>query len=51
MSDSVSLMQAQDQPDMFQGVDLHIRPGETMALVGVTGNGKSTLLPIGTPHL
>lgn len=37
---------AQDQPDMFQGVDLHIRPGETMALVGVTGNGKSTLLQL-----
>ena len=35
-----------DQPDLFQGVDLHIRPGETMALVGVTGNGKSTLLQL-----
>src|SRR5699024_5493465 len=37
---------AHDQPDMFQGVALHTRPGETMALVGVTGNGKSTLLQL-----
>ena len=36
----------QDSPDMFQGINLHIRPGETMALVGVTGNGKSTLLQL-----
>lgn len=36
----------EDQPDLFQGVNLHIRPGETMALVGVTGNGKSTLLQL-----
>lgn len=35
-----------EQPDMFQGVNLHIRPGETLALVGVTGNGKSTLLQL-----
>ncbi len=35
-----------DAQDMFQGVNLHIRPGETMALVGVTGNGKSTLLQL-----
>lgn len=35
-----------DQPDLLCGVNLHIRPGETMALVGVTGNGKSTLLQL-----
>lgn len=35
-----------DQPDMFKGVNLHIRSGETMALVGVTGNGKSSLLQL-----
>lgn len=36
----------EDQPDMFDGVNLHIHPGETLALVGVTGNGKSTLLQL-----
>ena len=32
-----------DTPDLLQGVDLHIRTGETMALVGTTGSGKTTL--------
>ncbi|MBM9503752.1 ABC transporter ATP-binding protein [Actinacidiphila acididurans] len=30
-------------PDLLSGVDLHVRPGETMALVGATGSGKTTL--------
>lgn len=30
-------------PDLLDGVDLMIEPGETMALVGLTGSGKSTL--------
>ncbi|MFJ9948088.1 ABC transporter ATP-binding protein [Kitasatospora sp. NPDC091207] len=30
-------------PDLLQGIDLHIRSGETMALVGATGSGKTTL--------
>ncbi|SMH31530.1 ATP-binding cassette, subfamily B [Rathayibacter oskolensis] len=30
-------------PDLLDGVDLVVEPGETMALVGVTGSGKTTL--------
>jgi len=29
--------------EVLQDIDLHIRPGETVALVGATGAGKSTL--------
>ncbi|MGY9070300.1 ABC transporter ATP-binding protein [Streptomyces sp. CAS3] len=34
---------APDSPPLLQRVDLHIRPGESMALVGATGSGKTTL--------
>ncbi|MBP3042524.1 ABC transporter ATP-binding protein/permease [Arthrobacter jiangjiafuii] len=33
-------------PDLINGVELCLRPGETMALVGVTGSGKSSLLQL-----
>ncbi|MEU0969633.1 ABC transporter ATP-binding protein [Streptomyces sp. NPDC005917] len=32
-----------DSPPTLTHIDLHIRPGESMALVGATGSGKTTL--------
>ncbi|MEY9856208.1 ATP-binding cassette subfamily B protein [Catenulispora sp. GAS73] len=32
-----------DGPDVLNGFSLHLRPGETVAVVGRTGSGKSTL--------
>ncbi len=34
--------------DLLDGIDLTIEPGETMALVGLTGSGKSTLTALTT---
>ncbi|WP_308493120.1 ABC transporter ATP-binding protein [Microbacterium terrisoli] len=34
---------AAHERDLLDGVDLVLRPGETMALVGLTGSGKTTL--------
>jgi ATP-binding cassette, subfamily B, bacterial len=42
----------QDSPDRFgdllDGIDLTLQPGETMALVGLTGSGKTTLTALTT---
>ena len=42
----------QDSPaqyaDLVDGVDLELEPGETMALVGLTGSGKSTITALTT---
>ena len=34
--------------DLLDGMDLVLRPGETMALVGITGSGKTTLTTLPT---
>lgn len=34
---------AASERDLLDGIDLVLRPGETMALVGLTGSGKTTL--------
>ncbi|GAA3204715.1 ABC transporter ATP-binding protein [Microbacterium terregens] len=34
---------AASERDLINGIDLVLRPGETMALVGLTGSGKTTL--------
>lgn len=42
----------QDSPDRYgdllDGIDLELKPGETMALVGLTGSGKSTMTALTT---
>lgn len=38
----------QNVPDLINGINLTLEPGETMALVGLTGSGKSTLTALTT---
>ncbi|MCX5423787.1 ABC transporter ATP-binding protein [Streptomyces sp. NBC_00078] len=33
----------EDSPPVLDRIDLHVRPGESLALVGATGSGKTTL--------
>ncbi|MEJ3404338.1 ABC transporter ATP-binding protein [Rathayibacter sp. YIM 133350] len=35
-------------PDLIDGLELDVRPGETMALVGLTGSGKTTITALTT---
>lgn len=41
--DNVSFAYNDDSPDVLHGFSLHLRPGETVAIVGRTGVGKSTV--------
>lgn len=38
----------EDQPDLLNGINLVLEPGESVALIGVTGCGKSTLTALTT---
>jgi ATP-binding cassette subfamily B protein len=41
--DSVDFRYTDDGPAILRDFDLHLRPGETVAVVGRTGSGKSTV--------
>ena len=45
MSD-VSFLYRPDSEDVLHGIDLEVRPGEVVAVVGATGSGKTTLTRI-----
>jgi ATP-binding cassette subfamily B protein len=42
----VSFAYAKDSPEVIHAINLHIKAGETVALVGQTGAGKSTIVRI-----
>ncbi len=41
--DDVTFSYAEDSPAVLEHFNMHLRPGETVALVGRTGTGKSTV--------
>ena len=41
--EAVDFAYREDAPPVLSGLDLHLLPGETVAVVGRTGSGKSTL--------
>ena len=41
--DNLTFQYSDDNPPVLQGFDLHIQPGENIALVGHTGAGKSSI--------
>jgi ATP-binding cassette subfamily B protein len=41
--ESVRFRYAPERPEVLKGIDLELKPGEVVAVVGATGSGKSTL--------
>ncbi|MCB1588349.1 MAG: ABC transporter ATP-binding protein, partial [Xanthomonadales bacterium] len=44
--EGVSFRYPDADSDALQGIDLHLRPGESLALVGENGSGKTTLIKL-----
>lgn len=44
--EDVRFAYADDLPDVLHGIDLHVPAGETHAIVGATGSGKSTIVKL-----
>ncbi len=42
--DNIHFHYDDDETPVLKGIDLHVQPGETLALVGESGGGKSTLV-------
>ena len=46
--EQVRFRYAPDGPEVLRGVDLSVRRGETVAIVGATGSGKSSIVRVAT---
>lgn len=44
--DNVDFAYEDDQVTRLEGINLHIKPGETIGVIGETGSGKSTLVQL-----
>src|SRR5699024_8543456 len=44
--ENISFAYQKEEPNVINGVNLHVNKGETIALVGMSGGGKSTLVSL-----
>jgi subfamily B ATP-binding cassette protein MsbA len=44
--ENVSFSYEEEETSVLSGIDLHIKPGESVAFVGMSGGGKSTLISL-----